>query len=201
MSTGWDAPFTSSCLVSAPYAGSEWESRQEKMLAHALVAPTPIRELRPEVPAALAAVLERMLAKLRRDRYATTADVARALEPFTAGHNLASFLPPNRFVPAVAGFAEPSVTDRTAQGETAPTHITPSRWRPRWNWSHPPRFSKPFAIPAVLSFMTVLLLAHSIRNCVQRLDPDPAPNQGNVQEITERYTRPRFARATWSPRL
>ncbi len=112
------------------------------------------------------------------------ADVARALEPFTAGHNLASFLPPNRFVPAVAGFAEPSVTDRTAEGETAPFQRTPSRWRPRWDWSHPPRFSKPFAIPAVLSFMTVLLLAHSIWNCGQRLDPDPTRNQGNVQETT-----------------
>ena len=166
----------------APYACSEWESRQEKMLAHALVAPPPIRELRPEVPAALAAVLERMLAKSRRDRYATTADVARALEPFTVGHNLASLLPPNRFVPAVSGFAEPSVTDRTAQGATAPLHVTPSRWRPRWNWSYPPRFSKPFAIPAVLTFMTILLLAHSIWNCGQRPDPDPTRNQGNVQE-------------------
>ncbi len=110
------------------------------------------------------------------------ADVARALEPFAMGHDLPSLLPPDRFVPTVAGFAEPSVTDRTAEGATAPFHVTPSRWRPRWDWSRPPRFSKPIAIPAVLTFMTVLLLAHTIWNCWQRLDPDPTRIQGNVQE-------------------
>jgi len=66
---------------SAPFARSEWPTRGQKMLAHALVPPPPIRELRPEVPEALAAVLDRLLAKCPADRYATPADVARALEP------------------------------------------------------------------------------------------------------------------------
>jgi hypothetical protein len=55
------------------------------MKAHA-TAPVPaIRQLRPEVPEALAAVLDRLLAKDPADRYATPDEVGRALEPFVTG--------------------------------------------------------------------------------------------------------------------
>ena len=47
--------------------------------------PTPIRELRPEVPAALAAVIEKMMAKRAEDRYQTPAAVAEALAPWASG--------------------------------------------------------------------------------------------------------------------
>jgi serine/threonine protein kinase/tetratricopeptide (TPR) repeat protein len=50
----------------------------------------PIRQLRPDVPDALAAVLDRMLAKDPADRFATPAEVAEALEPFAATSDLAS---------------------------------------------------------------------------------------------------------------
>ena len=53
-------------------------------------APAPIRQLRPEVPDALAAVLDRMLAKDPADRFATPAEVAEALEPFATTSDLAS---------------------------------------------------------------------------------------------------------------
>jgi serine/threonine-protein kinase len=46
---------------------------------HLTAAPTPIRSLRPEVPAALASVLERLLAKSPGRRYDSAADVSRAL--------------------------------------------------------------------------------------------------------------------------
>ena len=55
-------------------------------------APAPVRQLRPEVPDALAAVLDRMLAKDPADRFATPAEVAEALEPFSTGSDLASLL-------------------------------------------------------------------------------------------------------------
>jgi serine/threonine-protein kinase len=46
---------------------------------------TPIRQLRPEVPEELAAVIERCLAKDREARFASAGEVARALLPFAPG--------------------------------------------------------------------------------------------------------------------
>ena len=64
----------------APFAQAV--SLIDKLLAHTRQPPPPVRDLRPEVPAALAAVLEKMMAKKRRDRYPTPGDAAEALEPF-----------------------------------------------------------------------------------------------------------------------
>ena len=54
----------------------------DKLLAHTQQQPPPVRELRPEVPEGLAAVLAKMMAKKPGDRYATPGDAAEALEPF-----------------------------------------------------------------------------------------------------------------------
>jgi serine/threonine protein kinase len=55
----------------------------QKLLAHQTKEPTPVRELRPEVPKKLAAVLDRMMAKDPAKRYPTPAAVAAALAPWT----------------------------------------------------------------------------------------------------------------------
>jgi serine/threonine-protein kinase len=47
--------------------------------------PRPLRELRPELPAELEAVVLRCLQKSRDDRYASVVELARALEPFARG--------------------------------------------------------------------------------------------------------------------
>ena len=57
----------------------EGESAQSVLMKQATVDPVPIRQLRGEVPAALAAVIARMLAKDPADRYQTAEDVSRAL--------------------------------------------------------------------------------------------------------------------------
>src|SRR5205823_1651854 len=44
----------------------------------------PVRSLRPDVPAGLAAVLDRMLAKDPAARYASPGEIAEALRPFAA---------------------------------------------------------------------------------------------------------------------
>src|SRR5262249_49984299 len=59
------------------------EKPVDKMIAHLEQPPTPLAELRPDAPAALAAVLQRMLAKDPDGRYRTAAQGAAALEPFT----------------------------------------------------------------------------------------------------------------------
>jgi hypothetical protein len=57
-------------------------------LAHLHAPPAPIVDLRPDVPADLAIVLHRLLAKSRDDRFATPAEVAEALKPFAARNDL-----------------------------------------------------------------------------------------------------------------
>ncbi len=54
----------------------------DKVLAHAERTPRPLQELRPEVPAKVAAVVARMMAKAPRDRYQTPSEAAAALAPF-----------------------------------------------------------------------------------------------------------------------
>jgi eukaryotic-like serine/threonine-protein kinase len=55
----------------------------QKLLWHQTRTPKPIREVRQEVPPEVAAILEKMMAKKPDDRYATPAQLADALLPFT----------------------------------------------------------------------------------------------------------------------
>jgi serine/threonine protein kinase len=75
------------CLLAGrpPFSGPEYASASRKMKAHATSPVPPIRQVRPEVPEALAAVLERLLAKDPAGRFATPDEVGRALEPFSHG--------------------------------------------------------------------------------------------------------------------
>jgi serine/threonine protein kinase len=54
----------------------------EKMMAHQFKQPRPIRELNPELPEGLAALVERLMQKSPEARYGTTSEVAEALRPF-----------------------------------------------------------------------------------------------------------------------
>jgi hypothetical protein len=58
---------------------------QEKLHAHQIQQPRALSELRGDVPAELAHVVRRLLAKDPAQRYQTPAEVARALTPFAAG--------------------------------------------------------------------------------------------------------------------
>jgi serine/threonine protein kinase len=53
----------------------------QKLIAHQTKEPTPIRQLRPEVPEGIAEVLHKMLAKSVEDRYQTPEEVYEALLP------------------------------------------------------------------------------------------------------------------------
>jgi serine/threonine protein kinase len=70
----------------------------QKLLCHQMKEPTPVRELRSEVPENLAAVLSRMMAKKAEDRYQTPADVAAALLPLAEG---ADPVPPVQYARAL----------------------------------------------------------------------------------------------------
>ncbi len=62
-----------------PFGGG---SLAQKMAYHLHSKPTPLAQLRPDVPAELATVLDRMMAKKPSERYQTPAEVVRALAPF-----------------------------------------------------------------------------------------------------------------------
>jgi serine/threonine protein kinase len=59
-----------------PYPGGSWT---EKLLRHSLDQPAPLRHLRPDVPAAVAAIVERLMAREVEKRYANAAAVATDL--------------------------------------------------------------------------------------------------------------------------
>jgi serine/threonine protein kinase len=61
----------------------EVKAVSQKLLAHLTKAPTPVQELRPEIPKALAAIVDKMMAKNREHRYQTPAEVVVALAPWT----------------------------------------------------------------------------------------------------------------------
>ncbi|WP_254508695.1 serine/threonine protein kinase [Anatilimnocola floriformis] len=72
----------------APFSGPQHDTLMRKFVALSSEKPAPVRTKRPEVPAVLAAIVERMLAKDPAARPATADEVAAALSPFIAGVDL-----------------------------------------------------------------------------------------------------------------
>jgi eukaryotic-like serine/threonine-protein kinase len=73
-----------------PFAGPKYASTLQKMAAH-VGEPVPhVAAHRQDVPAAVERFLERMVAKEPANRPSTPAEVARGLEPFTRGADLAA---------------------------------------------------------------------------------------------------------------
>ena len=77
----------------SPFAGPDHGSMYLKMKAHVEAPAPPIRGPRPDVPALLAAVLERMLAKDPSERFVSASGVVAALQPYAAGADLAGLSP------------------------------------------------------------------------------------------------------------
>ena len=69
----------------------------EKLIRHTTELPVPAAKLRPELPPAVATILDRLLAKKPADRYQTPAEVAAALYPFALDLPLPFALRPQTF--------------------------------------------------------------------------------------------------------
>jgi uncharacterized protein (TIGR03067 family) len=120
----------------APFSGPEYRTTLDKMNAHAQQPVPPVRQIVPDVPEPLAAVLDRMLAKDPSARFATPAEVAEAVAPFCAGADLPALL--NRAETA-QGESDllPSPSGRGAGGEGAAESVSaspqpathPRRWK------------------------------------------------------------------------
>lgn len=72
-----------------PFSDHEFHSLLAKMRAHQQVRAPAIANLRPAAPAELTAIVSRMMAKNPADRFASPAEVAAVLRPFTKDAHLA----------------------------------------------------------------------------------------------------------------
>jgi urea transport system substrate-binding protein len=76
----------------APFPNKKYTTLMQQMWAHSQAPLPPIRELRPDLPEAIADILARMLAKRREERFDRPEEIAAALAPFTQDCNLAEFV-------------------------------------------------------------------------------------------------------------
>jgi serine/threonine-protein kinase len=95
----------------------------EKILAHQTELPPPLQALRPDVPAAVAEIVARMMAKRPADRFQTAAEVAAALEPYARYPEGA---PPVEIVPARPRTREPARQAHHADTGAARSTLPPS---------------------------------------------------------------------------
>jgi serine/threonine protein kinase len=95
----------------------------QKLMWHMSRVPKPVTEFRPEVPAELSAILQKMLAKEPSDRFQTPGEVAAALEPFTQ----TPIEPPaDREMPQLSLAATgQTATGQTIASQTAMSHNAP----------------------------------------------------------------------------
>jgi serine/threonine protein kinase len=83
----------------------------QKLIWHQVRQPTPVRQLRPEVPEGIAAIVDRMMEKNPAHRYQTPAEVIEALRPWTT-----ELMPPPREeeMPRLSPAVAPTVPAGTA---------------------------------------------------------------------------------------
>jgi serine/threonine protein kinase len=76
----------------APFSGVAYETSEQKRAAHLGTVPPALDDVRPDVPAPLGEVFQRMLRKAPEARFSTPAEVVKALEPYCPGADLAKLL-------------------------------------------------------------------------------------------------------------
>jgi len=113
-----------------PFADAPHTKPLEVVLAH-LQKPVPsVRCLRPDLPQELASIIERMTAKAPAGRFATPAEVATAVAPFAAGHDLTRLMTETAEPTAEPTVVEPSRTSTAEYCSSAMTGTTPGQPTP-----------------------------------------------------------------------
>jgi putative intracellular protease/amidase len=162
-------------------------SSLDKALAHAKAAPRPLAELRPDLPAGLDAVVERMMAKDPVGRYQTPGEVAQALLPFVK--------PASRGdtpVPAAAPVAPPA-EGGTEIAEEAPTvddlPHRPSRQRRR-PLARPRRGLRMAAVSIALALVAAGATTLAVRTVIRSGPGRLATGDGGASERPARESAP-----------
>ncbi len=105
----------------APFSGPQFKTHAEKLVGHLKETPPPVQRLRTDVPAELALVIERMMAKSPADRFATMAEVAAALAPFAAERER-----PRTTAPSSAGDAVAAAPPQDGTGPLDSPAVAPA---------------------------------------------------------------------------
>jgi serine/threonine protein kinase len=121
----------------------------QKLMWHNSKDPAPIQSLRPEVPANVAAIVEKMMAKDKNARYQKPAEVAAALEAIT----VTPIGPPPdvempRWSPAAMGVAGPASPTTVGPRASSTSIIPPQAQRPAAPAAPPPPSPAPVLPPA-----------------------------------------------------
>ncbi|WP_053061124.1 protein kinase domain-containing protein [Rhodopirellula islandica] len=125
----------------APFQDAKYQNAIYKAMAHVDTTPPPLAKQRAGLPAGLIAIVDKMLAKSPDDRFQTPDELAAALAPLTAGHDLQSLL-----VDPSADAASPSFFAGAADAETATTSFVSLAGQPNTN---EPSASKTVAKPVL----------------------------------------------------
>ncbi len=138
----------------------------QKLMAHQMKAPPPLCGFRKDVPAALVAIIDKMMAKNADDRYATPGDVYDALAPFTQ----TEIAPPTE---AEIPYLSPAAIGVTASNETSEAKQNTPRPEPASGKKSPaPVLIPPAtlkAAPALAAVVTTAVKAAPVEA------PEPAP--------------------------
>jgi serine/threonine-protein kinase len=135
----------------------------EKMMCHQHKQPAPIKELNPNVPGELIAVVERLMQKQPAARYGSCAEVLEALRPFAAGAPAPRRAMATRQLPrpeaprpaAAVPAAPPVVAPSSAAAAPRPNQPLPSR-APAVKPPAPPRPAVPVARKAPVAVPVVV---------------------------------------------
>jgi putative intracellular protease/amidase len=145
----------------------------EKMLSHADRTPRPLTELCPDLPPGLAEVVGRMMAKNADGRFATPADVARALAPYKA-------TPARKAGPEEAARPRPPGEVAAVQPAAPAERTLPLRRRPRSPRGQPSflwRFRGPTGVVALV-LATALGAVLAVKALRPGLTPVAEPQDG-----------------------
>jgi urea transport system substrate-binding protein len=148
----------------APFPSTKYSTAMQQMWAHSHAPLPPIRELRPDVPEAVAAIVDRLLAKSPDERYANPGEVADTLQPFVGDCNLAEFV----------RTARRTTTSRLDLARIS--YISPSKSKPA---AAPQRWvsRRTLAAGAVVLAAALLTVVLAVR---LRGDRDARPDSGSV---------------------
>jgi urea transport system substrate-binding protein len=156
----------------APFPHKKYTTMMQQMWAHSQAPLPPIRELRPDVPEEVAAILTRMLAKSRDERYTTPAEVATSLAPFTQDCNLTEFVRTAR---------------RTTTSRLDLTRISPAGKTP-FAADKPRALRRKLVLGAAV--LGVALLAGTSAIVAGLRDRSPAENSGGAARAESSATQP-----------
>jgi hypothetical protein len=161
-----------------PFGEEKYRTVLMKMRAHQQVPPPAVTNLRADVPAELAVVLDRMLAKNPADRFATPAEVAEALRPFAVGADPARLLAGTE----TAGYSPSAAvaTPGPSLWETAPAT---GRGRPT------PVRRRRYLGPAVAAGIALAVLVGTLLWPQSSKQPDPGTKSLTIAKMNADHFR------------